>query len=54
MQSVVWDYRVISFGYDGYGLCRLGAGSAGVRLGLQEDIYIGVLDVHGEVVVQKC
>lgn len=29
MQSVVRDYRVISFGYDGYGLCRRGAGSAG-------------------------
>ena len=26
----------------------------GVRLGLQEDIYIGFLDGHGEVVVQKC
>ena len=28
MQSVVRDYRVISFGYAGYGLRRRGAGSA--------------------------
>ncbi len=26
----------------------------GVRLGLQKDIYIGFLDGHGDVVVQKC
>ena len=29
MQSVVRDYHVISFGDDGFGLCRRGAGSAG-------------------------
>ena len=35
------------------GLVRL-VNRGGVRLGLQEDIYIGFLDGHGEVVVQKC
>ena len=56
MQSVVWDYRVILFGYDGYGLCRRGAGSAGglrrSTLGLAGGYLHWLFGC--EVVVQKC
>jgi hypothetical protein len=56
VQSVVWDYRVILFGYGGYGLCRRGAGSAGglrrSTLGLAGGYLHWLFGC--EVVVQKC